>query len=172
MATSQKVEAQHLDAAESVFKELTDKSAAHSEDPKDHIHIPSKDEKAHSWFRAVFPYNSLEDFESQWKLGNYVIDRQTGKKSFEPMSIYVRLGMHLLYYGSYQENVLQSKRAQDMLKSQSVKMGQQYDSPQSKDHIQPFIDSFDLKGTLSELVSLNAVRLLAGRTSDRPTGPT
>ena len=28
-------------------------------------------------------------------MGNYVIDRQTGEKSFEAMSIYVRLGMHL-----------------------------------------------------------------------------
>ena len=28
-------------------------------------------------------------------MGNYVIDRETGEKSFEAMSIYVRLGMHL-----------------------------------------------------------------------------
>ena len=28
-------------------------------------------------------------------MGNYVIDRKTGEKSFEAMSIYVRLGMHL-----------------------------------------------------------------------------
>jgi phosphatidylserine decarboxylase len=38
-----------------------------------------------------------------------------------------------------------------MLREQSVNMGKQYDDPQSKDHIQPFIDSFHLAGGLSEL---------------------
>lgn len=126
--------ADHLDAAEKGLNELTDKAGQHG-DPKDHLHTPANHEKGHSWIRTVFPYNSLDEFESQWHLGNYVIDRQTGEKSFEPMSIYVRLGMHLLYYGSEQEKVLQSKRAQAMLKDQSVKMGKQYDSPESKDHI-------------------------------------
>ena len=148
---SRDVESKHLDVAEAVLTSVTDKAGQH-DDPKDHLHIPGNQEKAQSWFRAVFPYNSLEDFENQWHLGNYVIDRQTGQKSFEPMSIYVRVGMHLLYYGSEQENALQWKRTQAMLKDQSVKMGKQYDSPASKDHIQPFIDSFNLQGTLSEFV--------------------
>ena len=147
-----KLDDKHLDAAEAVLTGITDKTKVET-NPKDHLHIAADHEKSHSWFRAVFPYNSLEDFESQWHLGNYVIDRQTGEKSFEPMSIYVRLGMHLLYYGSQQENVLQWKRAQAMLKDQSVKMGKQYDAPESKDHIQPFIDSFDLQSSLSEMVS-------------------
>ena len=43
-------------------------------------------------------------------MGNYVIDRQTGQKSFESMSIYVRVGMHLLYYGTEQEKALHWKR--------------------------------------------------------------
>lgn len=150
---SEKTQTQHLDAAEQAFKDMTDKAKSHVDNPKGHIHIPGNDEKAHAWFRSVFPYNSLEEFEAQWHLGNYVIDRKTGQKSFEPMSIYVRLGMHLLYYGSEQENLLQSKRAQAMLRDQSVKMGKEYDSPESKSHIQPFIDSFDLQGTLNEMVS-------------------
>ena len=149
---SDKTQTQHLDAADKAFHDLANKAASHADDPKDHIHTPGNDDKAHSWFRAVFPYTSLEEFEASWHLGNYVIDRKTGQKSFEPMSIYVRLGMHLLYYGSEQENLLQSKRTQDMLKDQSVKMGKQYDSPESKSHIQPFIDSFNLQGTLDELV--------------------
>lgn len=152
MATNKNTEEKHLDVAENVINDLTDKTASHADDPKDHIHTPGNNEKAHSWFRAVFPYDSLEDFENQWHLGNYVIDRQTGRKTFEPMSIYVRLGMHLLYYGSQQENMLQWKRTQDMLKYQSEKMGKQYDSPDSKNHIQPFIDSFGLQDTLQELV--------------------
>ena len=152
MEASKKLEDQHLDAAQNVFNDLSDQSETHAKDPKEHIHVPADHDKAHSWFRAVFPYDSLEEFEAQFHLGNYVIDRQTGEKSWEPMSIYVRLGMHLLYYGSEQENLLQSRRAQEMLKAQSIKMGKQYDSPESKNHIQPFIDSFHLQGTLDDLV--------------------
>ena len=68
------------------------------------------------------------------------------------MSVYVRLGMHLLYYGSQQEKLLHSTRALKLLDEQSVKMGIQYDSPQSVNHIQPFIDSFQLGPTMSEMV--------------------
>ncbi|KXS96018.1 hypothetical protein AC578_3902 [Pseudocercospora eumusae] len=67
------------------------------------------------------------------------------------MSIYVRLGMHLLYYGSQQEKALHWKRTQAMLKNQSVKMGRQYDAPESVRHILPFIESFKLQNTLSQL---------------------
>lgn len=174
MATDKKLEDQHLDAAENVFNDLSEQSESHSKDPKEHIHVPADHDKARSWFRAVFPYNSLEEFEAQWHLGNYVIDRQTGQKSWEPMSIYVRLGMHLLYYGSEQENLLQSRRAQEMLKAQSIKMGKQYDSPESKNHIQPFIESFHLQGTLDELVCAfgftcsSRTRLTASRSNQIP----
>lgn len=143
---------QHLDAAEGLLNDITTKASDHNSDPKDHLHKPATHEQSHSWFRSVFPYNSLEDFENQWHLGNYVIDRQTGEKSFEAMSIYVRLGMHLLYYGSEQEKALHWQRTQAMLKEQSVKMGKQYDDPASKDHIQPFIESFGLQSTMQEMV--------------------
>ncbi len=55
--------------------------------------------------------------ESSYHLGNYVVDRQTGEKTWEAMSIYVRLGMHMLYYGTEQAKLLQSKRAIDLLKA-------------------------------------------------------
>ncbi|KAK3719621.1 hypothetical protein LTR37_004158 [Vermiconidia calcicola] len=152
MASNKVSESKHLDAAETVLNDVTDKAKVES-DPKDHIHIPGNNEKAHSWFRAIFPYDSLEEFEAQWHLGNYVIDRRTGQKSFEPMSIYVRVGMHLLYYGSAQENLLQCRRVQSLLKNQSINMGKQYDSPQSKDHILPFIESFGLQSSLDDLAT-------------------
>lgn len=68
------------------------------------------------------------------------------------MSIYVRLGMHLLYYGSYQENLLQWPSTVNLLKEQSEKMGKEYDDPASKSHIEPFIKSFDLESSLSDLI--------------------
>ncbi|CAN8102004.1 unnamed protein product [Discula destructiva] len=73
-------------------------------------------------------------------MGNYVIDRQTGEKAFESMSIYVRLGMHLLYYGSEQERLLEWCKAKQLLMEQSKKMGREYDDPESVNHIQPFIE--------------------------------
>lgn len=60
--------------------------------------------------------------------------------------------MHLLYYGSYQEELLQSKRAEALLKEQSVKMGKQYDAPESKAHILPFIKSFHLESTMGDML--------------------
>lgn len=68
------------------------------------------------------------------------------------MSIYVRLGMHLLYWGSYQEELLQTQRARALLKAESVKMGKQYDSPESKAHIAPFIKSFNLQESMKEMM--------------------
>lgn len=60
--------------------------------------------------------------------------------------------MHLLYYGSEQEKLLESKKTQDALKQQSIKMGKEYDSPESVAHIQPFIDSFGLQESMQEMV--------------------
>jgi len=60
--------------------------------------------------------------------------------------------MHLLYYGSEQEKALHWKRTIELLKDQSEKMGREYDAPESKAHIQPFIQSFDLQNTLVEMV--------------------
>lgn len=59
--------------------------------------------------------------------------------------------MHLLYYGTEQEKALHWKRTQAMLREQSVKMGKQYDDPESREHIWPFIKSFHLESTLIQL---------------------
>lgn len=137
---------------ESAINSVTDKaSESHHEEPKAHLHAPSDAEHSHSWMKRLFPYNSLEEMESAFHMGNYVIDRKTGEKSFEPMSMYVRIGMHMLYYGSEQERVLEWNKTKELLKQQSEKMGREYDDPKSVDHIQPFIESFGLQGTLAQL---------------------
>ena len=105
-----------------------------------------------TYFRNLVSWDSLENFENVWHLGNYVIDRQTGKKTFEPMSIYVRLGMHFLYYGYGQEAVLHLKQAREILEHQSKQMGAAYDAPASKAHIEPFITTFNLRESLKEMV--------------------
>lgn len=93
--------------------------------------------------------------EATWNMGNYVIDRNTGEKHFEEMSFYVRLGMHLLYYGTAQEKALHWEKTLELLEAQSVKMGKEYDAPESKAHILSFIQSFELEDSLSELAKEN-----------------
>ncbi|KAK4980506.1 hypothetical protein LTR42_000813 [Elasticomyces elasticus] len=143
----------HLDAAAATLDSLTTTNPdSHSKDTtSSQLQTPADSKKSHSLFRSVFPYDSLQDFEAEWHLGNYIIDRQTGKKTFEPMPLYVRLGMHLLYYGTPEATALHWKRTQDLLEAQSLKMGKQYDDPKSKDHIKPFIDSFELQESLKEM---------------------
>ncbi|TKA79443.1 hypothetical protein B0A49_01038 [Cryomyces minteri] len=152
MASSEPSET-HFEATASAFNNLVIAATSdHETDPKKTLHTPASHELSHKWLQRIFPYHSLEEMESNLHMGNYVIDRQTGAKSFEPMSIYVRVGMHLLYYGSEQERALHWKKTQALLKAQSEKMGAEYDAPESKAHIEPFIESFNLRSSLSEMV--------------------
>lgn len=87
-----RLETEHLDAAQQALTSVTDNAVPKAgDDPAAHLHAPASKSQSNSWMRTLFPYNSLADFESAWHLGNYVIDRDTGKKNFEEMSIYVRV---------------------------------------------------------------------------------
>lgn len=142
-----------FEATVGALSALTTSAEHHGQDPKDSLHRPSSHESSHRWLSKVIPASTLEKLETDWHMGNYVIiDRATGEKQFEPMSLYVRVGMHLLYYGSEQEKLLQWQETERLLKAQSVKMGHAYDSPESKAHIEPFIESFDIRSTLHEFV--------------------
>ena len=144
-----------LQASSAALDALTTAAQAHDDPPVEHIHAPAPHEKSHSWLRKIVPGSTLEEYENRYHLGNYVIDRKTGEKSFEAMSIYVRLGMHFLYYGSEQEKILHTKKVLNVLDEQSIKMGQQYDSAESKSHIVPFIKSFQLEDSMNEMVKPN-----------------
>lgn len=142
-----------FEASAGALNALTTAAEHHGQDPKDTIHRPSSHESSHKWLSKILPASALEGLETRFHMGNYVIvNRTTGEKTFEPMSIYVRVGMHLLYYGSMQAKLLQWQETENLLRAQSVKMGEEYDSPQSKVHVGTFIESFDLSSTLSELV--------------------
>ncbi|KAK3935337.1 phosphatidylserine decarboxylase proenzyme 2 precursor [Diplogelasinospora grovesii] len=147
---------EHLEATVKILEHTLNHAIAnHSADPKETLHCPASHEVTHSWFERHFPKEHLESIESKWHLGIYVIDRKTGEKHFEDMSMYVRIGMHLLYYGSEQEKALHWKRTLQLLEEQSVKMGREYDDPKSKAHIRPFISSFRLEDSLVELKKPN-----------------
>jgi len=55
------------------------------------VHHPANHESSHAWLAKILPASTLNDVETRFHLGNYVIDRKTGEKSFEAMSIYVRV---------------------------------------------------------------------------------
>jgi phosphatidylserine decarboxylase len=141
-----------LQANANALEELTRRAENKNQPPHSHIHGSSTSEESHSWLSKHLPQGTIQAVENKFHLGNYVINRETGEKTFEAMSIYVRVGMHLLYYGSAQENVLHWQKTLALLKTQSEKMGAEYDSPDSKQHIVPFIKSFDLESSLAELV--------------------
>lgn len=133
------------------LSQLTADAAKHHEDPKNHIHKSAAASSTNAWLARLLPPSVTEELETRFHMGNYVIDRYTGEKSFEEMSIYVRLGMHLLYYGTAEEYALHWSKTIGLLKAESEKMGREYDEPSSVAHIEPFIQSFNLEPTLSEL---------------------
>lgn len=103
-------------ASAGALTELTTLAENKNQPPKSHIHGSSVSQEAHAWLSKHLPVKTIESVESKFHLGNYVIDRQTGEKTFEAMSIYVRVGMHLLYYGSEQEKALHWKKTLELLK--------------------------------------------------------
>jgi phosphatidylserine decarboxylase len=141
----------HVAASAAALDSLTSAAQEHPIPPLEHIHAGAADAGSHSWIKKCIPDAVLNEYETRYHMGNYVIDRETGEKTFEQMSIYVRLGMHLLYYGTRQAQILHNKRVQDILEHQSVKMGRSYDTPQSKAHIKPFLDSFQLWHTMPDM---------------------
>lgn len=143
---------EHFEAVAKILKTSTDQAVSdHGADPQETLLRPATHSVTHSWFNRLLPAEHLEAIEARWHMGNYVIERDAGVKHFEEMSIYVRAGMHLLYYGAEEEKALQWKRVVELLKDESLKMGRSYDSPASREHIQPFIASFKLQDTLAEL---------------------
>ncbi|MCJ1237858.1 hypothetical protein MMC14_005845 [Varicellaria rhodocarpa] len=141
-----------FEASAAALNHLTTDAENKNQPPTSHIHRPATQEHSHGWLTKLLPQSTIAGLEAKFHMGNYVIDRDLGTKAFEPMSIYVRLGMHLLYYGSEQEKALHWKNTLALLKSQSEKMGREYDSPDSKAHIRPFMQSFDLVGSMHEMV--------------------
>ncbi|BFZ61583.1 phosphatidylserine decarboxylase [Saitoella coloradoensis] len=75
-----------------------------------------------------------------------VQDRLTGLVQEERMSVYVRLGIRLLYKGM-KSSRMESSRIRKLLKSMSEKQGKKYDSPSSAKEIRPFINFHQLDMT-------------------------
>jgi phosphatidylserine decarboxylase len=118
-----------------IYADLTHGIHAHSP-----VHMP--------FLKKLIP--GLEDLASKYHFGNYVAMRGTDEKFFESMPIYARIGMHLLFYGHEQVELLETKKVEDILREQSIKQGKLFDDPKSAQSIEHFVKTYSLQ--LDELL--------------------
>ncbi|KKY31306.1 putative phosphatidylserine decarboxylase [Diaporthe ampelina] len=92
------------------------------------------------WYSKVITKISYGGYKLGANSANILVqDRMTGQISEEKMSVYVRLGIRLLYKG-LKSNNMENKRIRKLLKSLSIKQGKKYDDPASKAEIEGFIE--------------------------------
>lgn len=91
------------------------------------------------WYSKVITKVTYGGYKLGANSANILVqDRITGQINEEKMSVYVRLGIRLLYKG-LKSNNMENKRIRKLLKSLSVKQGKKYDDPASRSEIQKFI---------------------------------
>ncbi|KAI0891378.1 phosphatidylserine decarboxylase-domain-containing protein [Annulohypoxylon nitens] len=96
------------------------------------------------WYSKVMTKISYGGYKLGANSANILVqDRLTGQINEEKMSVYVRLGIRLLYKGLKSKD-MENKRIRKLLKSLSIKQGKKYDDPASKSQILPFIEFHQL----------------------------
>lgn len=91
------------------------------------------------WYSKVITKLSYGGYKLGANSANILVqDRLTGQINEEKMSVYVRLGIRMLYKG-LKSREMENKRIRKMLKNLSVKQGKKFDDPASKDEIEKFI---------------------------------
>ena len=75
----------HVAASADALDSLTTAAQNHPDPPLDHIHGGAANEKSHAWIKKCIPDAVLDEYENRYHLGNYVINRDTGEKTFEEM---------------------------------------------------------------------------------------
>ncbi|PCD35352.1 hypothetical protein AU210_007926 [Fusarium oxysporum f. sp. radicis-cucumerinum] len=91
------------------------------------------------WYSKVITKISYGGYKLGANSANILVqDRLTGQINEEKMSVYVRLGIRLLYKGLKSRD-MENKRIRKLLKNLSIKQGKKFDDPASKDEIEKFI---------------------------------
>ncbi|ROT41136.1 C2 domain-containing protein, partial [Sodiomyces alkalinus F11] len=91
------------------------------------------------WYSKVITKISYGGYKLGANSANILVqDRITGQINEEKMSVYVRLGIRLLYKG-LKSNSMETKKIRKLLRSMSIKQGKKYDDPASKAEIPKFI---------------------------------
>lgn len=96
------------------------------------------------WYSKVITKVSYGGYRLGANSANILVqDRRTGMINEERMSVYVRLGIRLLYKG-LKSREMEKKRARKLLRSMSFKQGRKYDDPASASQIPGFINFHQL----------------------------
>ncbi|KAK4104102.1 hypothetical protein N658DRAFT_242298 [Parathielavia hyrcaniae] len=125
------------------------------------------------WYSKVITKISYGGYKLGANSANILVqDRITGQINEEKMSVYVRLGIRLLYKG-LKTNNMEKKRIRKLLKSLSIKQGKKYDDPASKAEIPKFIafhglDLSEVLLPLDEFKSFNEFFYRALKPEARP----
>ncbi|KAI9892940.1 MAG: hypothetical protein M1814_000824 [Vezdaea aestivalis] len=91
------------------------------------------------WYSKVITKISYGGYKLGANSANILVqDRITGQINEERMSVYVRLGIRLLYKGLKSRD-MEKKRIRKLLKSLSIKQGVKFDDPASAREIEGFI---------------------------------
>jgi len=75
----------HITASATALDSLTSAATDHAASPFEHIHAGAAETKSHSLIKKFIPDAVINNYENRYHMGNYVIDRQSGEKSFEQM---------------------------------------------------------------------------------------
>jgi len=125
-------------------------------------HIHSHDHKHIGWLSTLIP--GAEKLAVKAHAGNFVAERDKSqppgsKKFFESMPIYVRIGMHLLFYGKEQVKLLEhAHKLENALKEQTVKQGKLYETAESTKSIPNFVQTYKIKVEELEKSDLNSYK--------------
>ncbi|GMK59867.1 hypothetical protein CspeluHIS016_0900840 [Cutaneotrichosporon spelunceum] len=95
------------------------------------------------WIKHFFPSaETVDRLFVKEHMGNFVVDRVSGRKVFESMPLYVRVGMHLLFVSA--SRAVAYRTVENQLIEQSIKQGKLYDAtgPGVLPHIQSFIKAY------------------------------
>ncbi|EME50121.1 hypothetical protein DOTSEDRAFT_68851 [Dothistroma septosporum NZE10] len=96
------------------------------------------------WYSKVITKVSYGGYKLGANSANILVqDRLTGMINEERMSVYVRLGIRLLYKG-LKSREMEKKRARKLLRSMSFKQGRKFDDPASASQIPGFINFHQL----------------------------
>ncbi|KUJ17994.1 uncharacterized protein LY89DRAFT_34639 [Mollisia scopiformis] len=96
------------------------------------------------WYSKVITKISYGGYKLGANSANILVqDRITGQINEERMSVYVRLGIRLLYKGLKSKD-MENKRIRKLLRGLSFKQGVKYDDPASKAEIQKFVNFHQL----------------------------
>lgn len=161
------------EALAAVLEHLVSSGPVHETDDElqqgtsDHTAItpgPISVQKHTKWWGRFFPgslESTLDRLFANYHMGNYVAIRgQPGTKIFESMPIYVRVGMHLLFYKSKEQSFLRYKSVEDLLMTVSIRQGKVYDDESNPqvvlEHVQSFISTYSIN--LDELMQPDPTR--------------